>query len=87
MQEWIKDRDNKLREFFQLAPEVEIPPREAASMKVPTRVAEHLAQFNMEWHIIPPNEVVSLGEEYRKRLYPMLRLDPQNPDYKKTASY
>jgi hypothetical protein len=87
MQEWIKDRENKLREFFRLAPEAEILPREAARLEVPTRVAEHLAQFNLEWHIVPPNEIVPLGEEYRKRLYPMLRLDPQNPDYKKTASY
>ena len=87
MQEGLKDREDKLREFFQLAPDVEILPREAVKPEVSARVAEHLAQFNLEWHLIPTNTAVPLGEEYRKRLYPMLRLNPQQPDYKKTASY
>ena len=89
MKDWIKDREQKLREFFELAPEVEIISRETVNaLDVPENVAEHLEQFNLEWHIIPSEAAVSVEDaRYQERLYPMFKREPVPTDYKKTNSY
>jgi hypothetical protein len=89
MNDWIADRENKLREFFELDAKTELIPRETAeSFVVPAPVAEHLARFNIEWHIIPPAETVHIDtEDYRRRLYPTIKFDSSNRDYQKSSSY
>lgn len=89
MHEWIKERENRLREFFELSPETElIEPGRAATFDVPARISDHLAQFNMEWHIIPSEAAVHIDtDDYRARLYPMLKRELKRPDYQRTSSY
>src|SRR6185503_3931856 len=88
MQGWMKEREKRLREFFGLAPDVELIPRENVRLEISSRVAEHLTQFNLEWHIVPEEKAVPIDDDpYRVRLYPMLKLDPKQRDYKKKSSY
>lgn len=89
MNNWIADREEKLREFFVLAGETELIRREVAeSFDVAPKIAEHLERFNIEWHVIPSAEIVPIDTpDYRSRLYPALRFDASNNDYKQTASY
>ncbi|NEL61283.1 hypothetical protein G3V73_23790, partial [Escherichia coli] len=72
MNDWIAEREKTLREFFELDSEIELIPRQAAeSFDVSPKVAEHLARFNIEWHIIPSAEIIHIDtEDYQKRLYP-----------------
>lgn len=88
MHEWIAAREERLREFFELSPATELISREEAeSLDLPDAVAARLARYNIEWHIIPAKSAVSIeGDDYRARLYPMLRLEPQH-DYRRTGSY
>ncbi len=89
MNDWIAERESKLREFFELESETELISREAAdSFAVSAPIAEHLARFNIEWHIIPSAEIVPIDTpDYRARLYPAIKLDHTNRDYQKTGSY
>lgn len=89
MKDWITDREQKLREFFELAPEVEIISSEAVDLfDVPENIAEHLERFNLEWQIIPSETAVSIEDEsYRKRLYPMFKRELKPVEYKQTNSY
>ena len=89
MKDWIKDRETKLREFFELDSETEIVSPEAVeSFEVSERIARHLEYFNIEWHIIPSEESVSVkNESYGKRLYPMIKREVNPNEYKKTSSY
>ena len=89
MENWIESRQNKLREFFELGSEAEIiAPAAAQSFSVAANVAAHLERFNIEWHVIPSAKAVSIDtDDYRRRLYPMLKFDTANRDYQKSASY
>jgi len=89
MNEWIAERENKLREFFDLDSKTDlISPELADSFAVSATVAEHLQKFNVEWHIVPSAETVHIDtEDYRARLYPWMKFDASNRDYQKTASY
>lgn len=89
MTNWIKDRETKLREFFELDSETEIVSPEAVeSFEVSERIARHLEHFNIEWHIIPSEESVPVkNESYGKRLYPMIKREVNPNEYKKTSSY
>ena len=89
MQNWIEHRQNRLRDFFELDSQTELISREAiGSFNISPVVDEHLRRFNIEWHIVPSAETVPIDtEDYRARLYPMLRFDASNPDYKTTSSY
>jgi len=89
MKNWLKDRETKLREFFEVDSQIElISPQTAESFNVAPNVAEHLRKHNIEWHIIPSASAVSIDtDDYRARLYPMLKFDTANRDYQKTASY
>lgn len=89
MNDWIAERENKLREFFELVSETKLISSDAAeSFDVPATIAEHLARFNIEWHIIPSTDAVHIDTpDYRRRLYPMMRFDQTNLDYKKSESY
>jgi hypothetical protein len=86
---WIQQRESRLREFFALAPDTElIAPAVTAAFDVPEHIAEHLARFNIEWHIIPSEAAVHIDtDDYRARLYPMLKYDLTGYEYRKTSSY
>ena len=86
---WITDREKKLRGFFELAPETELISGEIAeSFDIPENVSEHLKRFNIEWHVIPREETISVEEDdYRKRVYPLLRREIRPIEYKETSSY
>lgn len=89
MDNWIDEKQNKLREFFDLKPDTELISREAVeSFAVSPKIAEHLKNFNIEWHIIPSADAVHIDtEDYRRRIYPTLRFNTAGNDYQKTASY
>lgn len=89
MNSWIEERENKLRAFFALDSGVELIDRETVnSFEITPQIAEHLARFNIEWHIIPSEQALHIGtEDYHRRLYPMLRLEKSLHDHRKTSSY
>ena len=89
MQNWIQEREIKLREFFESEANTELISREAVeSFNVAPNVADHLRQHNIEWHIIPSANAVSIDtDDYRRRLYPTLKFDTASRDYQKTESY
>jgi len=89
MKNWIDERQIKLREFFEIDSQTELISREAVEQfNVSPNIAEHLQKYNIEWHVIPSAAPVSIDtEDYRARLYPMLKFDASNRDYQKTSSY
>jgi hypothetical protein len=89
MNQWIDERENRLREFFALGADAELIPTEArANFRVTETAARHLERFNIEWHIIPSAQSVPIDTpDYRARLYPNLRFDNSNREYQKTDSY
>lgn len=89
MQELLKERESKLREFFEISPETElISPEITESFNVSAHVEQHLENFNFEWHIIPSAEAVPIEtEEYRNRLYPFIKPAHLPPDYHTTSSF
>lgn len=89
MQNWIDEREKKLREFFGFDAETElIAPDTKTAFNVAPNVAEHLKRFNIEWHVIPSADAVHIDtEDYRARLYPMIKFDRASRDYQKSSSY
>ena len=71
MQEILKEREDRLREYFGLSSQDELISKEAAEIELTAPTREHLSRFNMEWHVIPSNRAVPLDDDYIKRLYPM----------------
>jgi hypothetical protein len=70
MIEELHERENKLREFFGLPAGGRLRSDDALPEITPA-VAENLARFNFEWHVIPSAEVVPFDDNYIRRLYPM----------------
>jgi hypothetical protein len=63
------ERLGKLHEFFGLGPNgktIAVPER----LNLGPEVAQGLADFNIEWHLIPSAEAVPLDDAYMARLYP-----------------
>ncbi|CAN5424956.1 hypothetical protein BH10ACI1_BH10ACI1_06390 [soil metagenome] len=89
MKDWIKERETKLRKYFDLDSETEIVSPEAVeSFNGSEKIARHFAHFNIEWYIIPSEESVSvLNESYGKRLYSQIKRVVNPHEYKKTSSY
>ena len=89
MNEWIAERENKLRRFFALEQQHELIKRETIEkLDVSPQISEHLHRFNIEWHLIPSEGAIHIGEsDYRSKLYPMLRLDGANNEYRETNNY
>ena len=75
MQNYIEERARVVREFFGLAPEAVLIPKQNILTDIPAPVAEHLARFNIEWQIIPDADVVPFDEDYTRRMYPMCARD------------
>ncbi len=83
------EKQNRLREFFGLENNAElISAEQIESLDQSPKIAEHLKRHNIEWHVIPSAETVHIDtDDYRKRLYPMLKFDTASRDYQKTESY
>lgn len=79
--EWMEEREGKLRDFFGLAPERELLPREATIPELSPAMAERLAQYQLEWHIIPSAEAVPFDDAYAARLYPKCARNFAEPTY------
>ena len=63
------ERLGKLQEFFGLGPNgktIAVPEQ----LNLSPEVAQGLADFNIEWHLIPSAEAVPLDDAYMARLYP-----------------
>jgi hypothetical protein len=71
MDSHLAEKAERLRETFKLKPGIELLAPEAAQAEASTQVTEHLAYFNIEWHIIPSAEAVPLDDAYTARLYGM----------------
>ena len=89
MRELLIERERKLREFFGLAPDAELIARDVVdSFDVPAQVAAHLARFNIEWHVIPAERAVEIDtDEYRARLYSMIKRKLNPHEYQRTSHY
>lgn len=71
MEDLMRERAERLREFFGLGSGAELIPRDEARRIEATREAtEGLAHFNVEWHVVPTAEALPLDDEYFARLYP-----------------
>ncbi|MGA9769826.1 MAG: hypothetical protein WBV94_12350 [Blastocatellia bacterium] len=71
MQEILKERIDRLREYFKLSAQSELTSGDAAEIELTATAREHLSRFNIEWHVIPSNTAVAMDDDYIKRLYPM----------------
>ncbi len=70
MQEWIREREHRLREFFGLGAVVPLLHPRLWSVEVSPQITAHLAHFNLEWHIIPSADAIPFDNAYVARLYP-----------------
>jgi len=76
MFEWQGTRAARLREFFALEESRELVGADAAKFEpLQPEMAEGLAHFNIEWHIIPSADTVALDDAYLARLYPLASRD------------
>jgi hypothetical protein len=89
MQNWVEERETRLRDFFEIPADTELISRQTVErFNIAPRVSEHLRQHNIEWHVIPSANAVSIDtDDYRRHLYPMIKLDSANRAYQKTSSY
>ena len=71
----VEQRAEKLKDFFGLAVSEDLITTPLAKLVLSPEVAEHLAQFNIEWHLIPPANLIPLDDAYLARLYPMRSKD------------
>jgi hypothetical protein len=88
MTDIIKERKEKIRDFFKLPEDVKLLQDEADLPKTTPPMDAHLKRFNIEWHIIPAeNSLTSDESVYRQRFYPMHKGENRAHEYQKTISY
>jgi hypothetical protein len=75
MPEWLQERVQQLRDFFQLTGDVELLSRQAIIPDLPDTLGEHLQRHNIEWHIIPAQEALPFDADYIARMYPLCGRD------------
>ncbi|HEV7375009.1 MAG TPA: hypothetical protein VGN95_09855 [Pyrinomonadaceae bacterium] len=71
MDDRLEERAGKLREAFKLAPDAQLLAPDAAMPEMSSQATTQLSYFNMEWHIIPSEDVVPFDDAYLARFYPM----------------
>jgi hypothetical protein len=71
MDNWLEERAGKIREAFKLAPDAQLLAPDAVKPEMSSQATTQLSFFNMEWHIIPSEDVVPLDDPYLARFYPM----------------
>jgi hypothetical protein len=79
MTQWMEERAGRLREFFELGANSEIAAVDAAQFDLKAEMAEGLAHFNIEWHLIPSAASVPIDDAYLARLYPLAPGDFAKP--------
>ncbi len=79
MAQWMEERAGRLREFFELGASREVATVDAARFDLKPEIAQGLEHFNIEWHIIPPADIVPLDDSYLARLYPLAPRDFVRP--------
>ena len=79
MADWMTGRTERLREFFGLRGDAELTAGGAGPGELPGEVAEGLAHFNIEWHVVPSEASVPLDDAYFARLYPTAPHDFARP--------
>jgi hypothetical protein len=80
MEDVMRERSERLREFFRVGSGTELIAREEAQRIEPAReVSEGLAHFQIEWHVVPSNDSVPLDDDYFARLYPRAPRDFARP--------
>jgi hypothetical protein len=67
---WLKEKEEVLRRFFDLSPDLPLCDEKFVPHLTDIQRA-NLQRFNLEWHLIPPAEVVPMDETYINRLYPL----------------
>lgn len=67
---WMKERTERLREFFGLKADAELISPEAAKFESRAEAEEGLRHFHIEWHVVPSAGSVPLDDAYFARLYP-----------------
>jgi hypothetical protein len=77
----LYERETTIRQFFHLAPNIQIIRPDVIQPGVSPAVAAHLAHFNMEWHLIPSAAAVPFDDAYVSRLYAKHSRDFARPDY------
>jgi hypothetical protein len=70
MPDLIEENSKRLREFFELARDVELTAPEATKPELQPEMNERLGHFNIEWHIIPSATALPIDDSYLARLYP-----------------
>ena len=70
MLENLSERETKLRDFFGLAGDAKLLEDDVLVPEITAQMAAHLAQFNIEWHVVPSEKVVPFDDNYLKHLYP-----------------
>ena len=83
---WIKQRADKLREFFDAETDTSLIPPGAEKFELQPESEEGLSFFNIEWHIIPTADALPLNDAYMARLYPTASKDFTKP-HEHEASY
>jgi hypothetical protein len=80
MEDVMRERTERLREFFGTKTGAEMIAREEAQkIELSREAREGLAHFNIEWHVVPTNDAVPLDDEYFARLYPRAPRDFARP--------
>ncbi|HWP44188.1 MAG TPA: hypothetical protein VNO14_13175 [Blastocatellia bacterium] len=79
--------EERLREFFGLGSEVELLDITATKPEVTPEVGGHLAEFNLEWHIIPSASAVPFDKRYVEKLYPARSRDFERVTHLRPRSY
>src|SRR6185369_5522085 len=88
MMEILKEREERLHEFFNLPAGTKMLNDDAELPEITPEIEEHLKQFNIEWHIIPAENALPRDEElHRRRFYPTHKGETRPHEYQKTSSY
>lgn len=75
----IEERTKRLRDFFEIGREARLISPESSKLDLQPVMAEGLAHFNIEWHVIPSTEALPLDDAYLARLYPLAPRDFTKP--------
>lgn len=72
MLEVLREREEKIRRFFNLESGVNLLKENALLPELTPEIEAHLRRFNIEWHIIPAENTIPSDEAtYRRLFYPL----------------
>ncbi|MCP9494962.1 MAG: hypothetical protein MSG64_10980 [Pyrinomonadaceae bacterium MAG19_C2-C3] len=76
-EDWLMTRTRTLREFFKLNEDDSLITTEddEAQLEVTRKSADYLETFNLEWHVLPSDNVLPMNDAYFARMYPNARRD------------